>query len=87
MIYFKITKQFPKFIYMKISRCKCNLTFSKNRIFFFEKSYFSFLMLLNQIDLTGYQMIKFYFKITKQFPNIIYMKIAGLINFSIFFPF
>jgi len=41
----------------------------------------------NQIDLTGYQMIKFYFKITKQFPNIIYMKIAGLINFSIFFPF
>ena len=34
-------------------------------------------------------MIKFYFKITKQFPNIIYMKIAGLVNFSksLFFPF
>jgi len=76
--YFKITKQFPNIIYMKISRCKCN---------FFNKYYFFSLMLLNQIDLTGYQMIKFYFKITKQFPNIIYMKIAGLINFSIFFLF
>jgi len=31
----------------------------------------------NQNEVTGYQMIKFYFKITKQCPNIIYMKIAG----------
>lgn len=30
----------------------------------------------NQIEVTGYQMIKFYFKITKQFPKLIYMKIA-----------
>lgn len=47
----------------------------------------------NQIEVTGYQMIKFYFKITKQFPKLIYMKIAGqkvTYNFfkkSIFFSF
>jgi len=50
-------------------------------------------MLLNQIDLTGYQMIKYYFKITKQFPKFMYMKIAGqnltykFFKKSIFFPF
>jgi len=47
--YFKITKQFPKFMYMKIAGQ--NLTFSKNHIFFqkvsflFKLSYFFFKVL------------------------------------------
>jgi len=39
----------------------------------------------NQIEVTGYQMIKFYFKITKQFPKYIYMKISRCkCNFQLF---